>query len=68
MTAMNLGATCGCCGESVSPLYIIEAIAICLDCREVYFDGIGHRWDQIKAVSVARKEFRRSQARNTSND
>lgn len=61
MTSMNLGVACGCCGESLSPLYIVEAVAICVDCKTVYFEGVGHRWDQIKAVSMERKRVRRSQ-------
>jgi len=57
---MNLGSLCGCCGESLSPLYLVESMAVCLDCKAVYDEGTHHRWDQIKAVSVERKRERRS--------
>ena len=57
---MSIGSVCGCCGESLSPLYLIEMMAVCLDCKTVYDEGVHHRWDQIKDVSVERKRGRRS--------
>lgn len=60
MTAMDMGSICGCCGESLSPLYLVEAIAVCLDCKTVYDEGRWHRWDQIRADSIERKRARRT--------
>ena len=51
---------CGCCGESVSPLYKTEELEVCIDCRSVYEDGRVHRWDQIKSIAMEIKRERRA--------
>lgn len=51
---------CGCCGESVAPLYLREGKEVCLDCLKVYEEGICHRWDQIREISLERKRDRRT--------
>lgn len=56
---MTVSKKCGCCGESVWPLELREELFLCLDCLQVYDEGICHRWDQIKVRSLARKEKRR---------
>lgn len=56
---MTISKWCGCCGESVWPLELREGLSLCLDCLKVYDEGTCHRWDQIKDLSLARKEERR---------